>query len=423
VAGIGKTISEKVLSRASGKPDASAGEIVLAEVDLLMLHEITGPLAIRAFEEMGFERVWDPSKVVVAFDHNVPPSDISSAAMMREMRSFVRAKGLENFFEIGRGGIAHQLLAEGGMSAPGKLIVGADSHTCTAGGLGAFGVGVGSTEAAAVLGTGKLWFRIPETFRVIVRNELIEPSSPKDLILEIIGEIGMDGAIYKAIEYCGEGIRSMSVDGRLTLANMSIEMSAKTGIVEPDERVASYIRERTGRSVEPIRSDDDAEFEESFEFDASETEPLVAVPPRIDDVKPARELGGIEIDQAFLGSCTNGRLEDLRAAARVLGSKKVDPRVRMVVTPASMEIYREAMREGLLDAFARAGAIVCCPSCGPCLGMSQGVLGPEEVCISSTNRNFVGRMGHRSSRVFLASPATVAASAIAGRITDPRDVG
>lgn len=422
MAEIGKTISEKILSRASGKPNASAGEIVLAEVDLLMLHEITGPLAIRAFEEMGFEEVWDPSRVVVVFDHNVPPSDISSASMMREMRSFVRAKGLANFFEIGRGGIAHQLLAEKGMSAPGRLIVGADSHTCTAGGLGALGVGVGSTEAAAVLGTGKLWFRVPETFRVIVRNRLIEPSSPKDLVLEVIGEIGMDGAIYKAIEYCGEGIRSMGVDGRLTLANMAIEMSAKTGIVEPDERIASYIKERTGRDVELVRSDEDAEFEETFEFDASKTEPMVAIPPRIDDVRPARELGDIEIDQAFLGSCTNGRLEDLRAAAKLLKSKKVNPRVRMVVAPASMEIYREAMREGLLDIFVEAGAIVCAPSCGPCLGMSQGVLGPEEVCVSSTNRNFVGRMGHRSSKVYLASPATVAASAIAGRIIDPRDV-
>ncbi|MEM2734721.1 MAG: 3-isopropylmalate dehydratase large subunit, partial [Candidatus Bathyarchaeia archaeon] len=371
---------------------------------------------------MGFERVWDPSKVVVVFDHNVPPSDISSASMMREMRAFVKAKGLTNFFEIGRGGIAHQLMAERGMSAPGRLIVGADSHTCTAGGLGAFGVGVGSTEAAAVLGTGKLWFRVPETFRVIVSNKLIEPSSPKDLILEIIGEIGMEGAIYKAIEYCGEGIRAMSLDGRLTLANMSIEMSAKTGIVEPDGKVASYIRERTGMEVELIRSDEDAEFEETFEFDASRTEPMVAIPPRIDDVKPARELGGVEIDQAFLGSCTNGRLEDLKAAARLLKSRKVSPRVRMVVTPASMEIYREAMREGLLDIFVEAGAIVCPPSCGPCLGMSQGVLGPEEVCVSSTNRNFVGRMGHRSSKVYLASPATVAASAIAGRITDPRDI-
>ena len=416
------TISEQVLARASNKASVQPGEIVIANVDLLMINEITGPLAVEAFEEMGFDRVWDRDKIVAVNDHAIPAVDIKSATLMKKMRMFARAYGIRNFYDVARGGIAHQLLVEKGFVGPGKLVVGADSHTCTSGSVGALSVGVGSTEAGAVMGTGKLWFRVPETMRIEVTGHLKEPVMAKDLILKIIGEVRADGATYKAVEFCGEGISKISIDGRMTTANMSIEMGAKTGIVEPDQTTINYLKAKTGHSVPLIKSDPDAEYAEELQFDASEVEPMVAAPFQVDNVKTVDEVQGTEIDQAFIGSCTNGRKEDLRIAAKIVKNRNIYSGVRFIVIPASTEIYREAMREGILETLLDAGAVISNPTCGPCLGMSQGVLAAEEVCISSSNRNFVGRMGDKSSRVFLASPATVAASALAGRIADPRGV-
>ena len=416
------TISEQVLARASNKASVQPGEIVIANVDLLMINEITGPLAVEAFEEMGFDRVWDRDKIVAVNDHAIPAVDIKSATLMKKMRMFARAYGIRNFYDVARGGIAHQLLVEKGFVGPGKLVVGADSHTCTSGSVGALSVGVGSTEAGAVMGTGKLWFRVPETMRIEVTGHLKEPVMAKDLILKIIGEVRADGATYKAVEFCGEGISKISIDGRMTIANMSIEMGAKTGIVESDQTTVDFLKMKTGHSVPLIKSDPDAEYAEELQFDASEVEPMVAVPFQVDNVKTVDEVQGTEIDQAFIGSCTNGRKEDLRIAAKIVKNRNIHSGVRFIVIPASTEIYREAMREGILETLLDAGAVISNPTCGPCLGMSQGVLAAEEVCISSSNRNFVGRMGDKSSRVFLASPATVAASALAGRIADPRGV-
>ena len=416
------TISEQVLARASNKASVQPGEIVIANVDLLMINEITGPLAVEAFEEMGFDRVWDRDKIVAVNDHAIPAVDIKSATLMKKMRMFARAYGIRNFYDVARGGIAHQLLVEKGFVGPGKLVVGADSHTCTSGSVGALSVGVGSTEAGAVMGTGKLWFRVPETMRIEVTGHLKEPVMAKDLILKIIGEVRADGATYKAVEFCGEGISKISIDGRMTTANMSIEMGAKTGIVEPDQTTINYLKAKTGHSVPLIKSDPDAEYAEELQFDASEVEPMVAAPFQVDNVKTVDEVQGTEIDQAFIGSCTNGRKEDLRIAAKIVKNRNIHSGVRFIVIPASTEIYREAMREGILETLLDAGAVISNPTCGPCLGMSQGVLAAEEVCISSSNRNFVGRMGDKSSRVFLASPATVAASALAGKIADPRGV-
>jgi 3-isopropylmalate/(R)-2-methylmalate dehydratase large subunit len=416
------TVCEKVLAKKSGKASVSPGEIVVADIDLLMINEITGPFAIRAFEDMGFNKVWDPEKIVAVLDHAIPAVDVLSATAMKEMRRFSRAYAIRNFYDIGsESGIAHQLLVEKSLVRPGMLVAGADSHTCTAGAVGAVGVGIGSTEAAAILATGRLWFKVPETIRIEVTGSLEPPIMAKDLILDIIGKVGADGATYKAIEYCGEAFSGISIDGRMTIANMSVEMGAKTGIVTTDSVTAEHFQ-RTGRSFALVEGDPDARYDENLKFDACELEPKVAAPFQVDHVVDVSEVEDVEIDQAFIGSCTNGRLEDLRLAAKIVRGRKVHPHVRFIVIPASMKIYREALREGLLEILLSAGAIVSNPTCGPCLGMSQGVLAPDEVCVSSSNRNFVGRMGDKSSRVYLASPATVAASAVTGKITDPRRI-
>lgn len=414
------TTCEKILAKNSGRASVFPGDIVVADVDLLMINEITGPFAVRAFEEMGFDEVQNPEKVVAVLDHAIPAVDVRSATVMKEMRRFARTYGVMNFYDVGgEGGIAHQLLVEKGFVGPGMLVVGADSHTCTAGAVGALAVGVGSTEAAAILATGKLWFRVPGTVKIEVTGHLRLPVMAKDLILSIIGNIGADGATYKAVEFCGEGVSKISIDGRMTIANMSVEMGAKTGIVQTDKVTIDYLK-KTGRSLLLIESDPEARYERTLRFDASKLEPMIAAPFQVDNVMEVDEVEGVEIDQAFLGSCTNGRMEDLRAAANIMRKRKAHPRVRFIVIPASMEVYREALREGILETFVSSGAVICNPTCGPCLGMSQGVLAADEVCVSSSNRNFVGRMGDKTSRVYLASPTTVAASAVAGKITDPR---
>jgi len=415
-------IVEKILAKASGEKEVAPGQIVDAKVDAAMIHDLTGPRAIESFEEIGVEKVWDPNKIVVIFDHDVPPSTIKAAELQKRVREFVRKQGIKNFYDIGRGGVCHVVMLEKGHVRPGDLIVGADSHTVTYGALGAFTTGIGATDMAAVMATGTIWLRVPEALKFEVTGGLGKFVLAKDLILHIIGMIGSDGATYKAMIFSGEAVREIGIDGRATICNMSIEAGAKAGIVEPDEKTIQYVRERVNGDFTPLKSDPDAEFSKTFEINASELEPQVAIPHSVDNVKPVSEVGDIEIDQAFLGTCTNGRLDDLRVAAEVLRGKKVKEGVRFVIIPGSQEVYEKALKEGLIDIFVSAGAVVGVPGCGPCIGISRGVLADGEVCISAANRNFVGRMGSPKAKIYLASPATVAASAITGKITDPREV-
>lgn len=415
-------IIEKILANASGKQQVSPGEIIEANIDAAMIHDLTGPLAIKSFREIGAKKVWDNNKVVIILDHLVPASSIISANLHKIVRNFAEEQNIKNFYDVGRGGVCHQVMPEKGHVRPAEVIVGADSHTCTYGAFGAFATGIGSTEMAAVFATGKLWFRVPEVIKVDVTGELQKMVTPKDVTLNIVGKIGADGAIYKGLEFGGSTIRDMSVDGRMVLSNMAVEMGAKAGIIEPDQKTLDYVKARTDKPFKPIKSDPDTTYERVVDVNVSDLEPQVAVPHSVDNVKPVSEVEDIEVDQAFIGSCTNGRLEDLRSAARVLKGKKTARGVRLVVIPASQEIYLNALNEGLIKTFMDAGATIGNPNCGPCLGGHMGILAEGEACISSSNRNFVGRMGSTKSFVYLASPATVAASAITGKITDPREV-
>ena len=413
-------IIEKILANASGKRAVSPGEIIEASIDAAMIHDLTGPLAIKSFRKIGAKKVWDNQRIVVILDHIVPASSVISANLHRIVRNFVEEQNIENFYDVGRGGVCHQVMPEKGHVRPGEVIVGADSHTCTYGAFGAFATGIGSTEIAAVFATGKLWFRVPEVIKVNVTGKFRKMVTAKDLTLNVVGNIGADGAIYKGLEFGGATIREMSVDGRMVLCNMAVEMGAKAGIIEPDQKTLDYVKGRTDKTIKPVKSDPDAVYERVLDVDISDLEPQVAVPHSVDNVKPVSEVEDIEVDQAFIGSCTNGRLEDLRSAARVLKGKRIAGGVRLVVIPASQEIYLNALNEGLIKTFMEAGATIGNPNCGPCLGGHMGILAEDEVCISSSNRNFVGRMGSTKSYVYLASPATVAASAITGKITDPR---
>ncbi|MEM2321005.1 MAG: 3-isopropylmalate dehydratase large subunit [Candidatus Bathyarchaeia archaeon] len=414
---MGKTIAEKIFSLASGK-DVYAGDIVVAKVDAAMVHDGTALLALEAFEDMGGKSVWDPSRVLVVIDHVAPSSNESFAKVHESMRRFAHKYGTR-ICDVGSG-ICHQLMVESGLVRPGSLIVGADSHTCTYGALGAFSTGIGSTEMAAALMSGKLWFKVPGTIRIEINGSLLPMVLPKDLILKIVGNIGADGATYRAVEYCGETIKNMSIDGRLTLCNMAVEMGAKSGIIEPDEKTKEYLRSIGVKDYIFIENDEDAEYSEKISIKASDLEPMVACPHSVDNVKPVKDVEGIEVDQVFLGSCTNGRIEDLRIASEILKGRKIKSGVRMIVIPASRSVYLQALREGLIERFIEAGCVVCNPGCGPCAGAHQGILGPEEVCLSTSNRNFKGRMGSADAEIYLASPATAAASALEGKITDPR---
>jgi 3-isopropylmalate/(R)-2-methylmalate dehydratase large subunit len=413
-------IIEKILADASGKREVSPGEIVEASIDVAMIHDLTGPLAIKSFRNIGAKKVWDNQRIVVILDHLVPASSVISANLHKIVRNFVEEQNIENFYDVGRGGVCHQVMPEKGHVRPGEVIVGADSHTCTYGAFGAFATGIGSTEMAAVFATGKLWFRVPEVIKVNVTGKFQNLVTAKDLTLNVVGKIGADGAIYKGLEFGGSTIRDMSVDGRMVLCNMAVEMGAKAGIIEPDEKTLDYVKGRTDKTIKPVKSDPESVYEKVLDVDVSALEPQVAVPHSVDNVKPVSEVENVEVDQAFIGSCTNGRLEDLRSAARVLKGKKIARGVRLIVIPASQEIYLNALNEGLIKTFMEAGATIGNPNCGPCLGGHMGVMAEDEVCISSSNRNFVGRMGSTKSYVYLASPATVAASAITGKIIDPR---
>ncbi len=415
-------MAEKILAEKAGKREVSPGEIVEAEVDCVMLNDVTALPAIKAFERFGERAKPKPEITVLVQDHYVPNKDIPSAEQAKAMREFARKHGIKHYYEVGRGGICHQVLFEEGFAAPGRLLVGADSHTCTCGALGAFCVGVGSTEAASAMVLGRLWFRVPETIKVEVDGRLGEHVMGKDVILHIIGDIGVDGALYRALEFHGSTLKHLSLSDRLSITNMAVEAGAKTGIMPPDARVREHLRGRVRGGYTEVHPDPDAVYAEELSYSAEEIPPTVAKPYLPSNTAPASELGHITIDQAYLGSCTNGRIEDLRVAARILMGRKVHPDVRMIVVPASRKVYMQAVEEGLVEVFLHAGAFVSGPTCGACLGGYMGVLGRGERAISSTNRNFVGRMGHAESEVYLANPAVVAASAVTGRITDPAEL-
>ncbi|HEX54572.1 MAG: 3-isopropylmalate dehydratase large subunit [Candidatus Altiarchaeales archaeon] len=416
---MGKTISEKILSMHS-KEDAYAGDIVIAEIDFAMSQDGTTPLAIKSFKEMNSKRVWNPRKMAFVIDHSAPSPNQDVSNLHKMMREFAIEHGIENFYDIGSG-VCHQVMVESGSITSGDLVVGADSHTCMYGALGIFATGIGSTDMAAVFTSGKLWFRVPETMRLIINGNLQNGVYAKDLILHIIGRLGADGATYMTTEFTGELISKLSMDSRFTICNMAVEMGAKTGIIKPDNKTIEWLKNRTKRKPLILDNDPDAEFSKTLEFDADDITPQIAKPHRVDNVVDITDVEGIKIDEAFIGTCTNGRLEDLEIAARILKNKKVNRDVRFIVAPASREIYIEAMNRGIIQILLRAGAAIVTPGCGPCVGTHNGVPSDGENVISTANRNFKGRMGNNKAFIYLASPATVAASAIKGEITDPRE--
>jgi len=419
---MGMTITEKILAAHAGKECVQPGELVNVKVDLALGNDITAPVAINEFEKIGVDRVYDRDRVVLVPDHFVPNKDIKSAEQAKQMREFARKHGLTNYFEVGQMGIEHCLLPEQGLVGPGDLVIGADSHTCTYGGLGAFSTGVGSTDLAAAMALGETWLKVPESIKFIYHGEMPEWLTGKDLILYTIGKIGVDGALYMAMEFTGPAVEKMSVDGRLTMANMAVEAGAKNGIVAPDEITRAYVEGRAKRPFTFYSSDPAAVYAQVHEFDVSKMEPAVAMPHLPENVKPVSQVSGVTIDQAVIGSCTNGRMDDLREAARVLKGHKASGNVRLLIIPGTQDIYRQAMREGLFEIFLDAGAAISTPTCGPCLGGHMGILARGERSIATTNRNFVGRMGHPGSEVYLSSPSVAAASAILGRIGAPWEV-
>lgn len=417
------TISEKILARSAGKKEVSPGEIVSARVHKVMTMDLLGPSAFEIFRKLGAQKVWDPEKIIVVFDHMVPAPDAKSAELHQASRKAVKEYGIKYFYDVGRQGIAHQIMCDEAHVLPGTVVVGSDAHATTWGALGAFATGIGITDAAVVFATGELWLRVPESIKLNITGELPNMVMSKDLILHIMGKLKLEGHCnYKAMEFTGPTIENMSVASRMTICNMVTDMGAKNGIMNPDKKVISYMKERTKEPFEVITSDPNAEYEETIPIDVSHLEPQVACPHSMDNVKPVREVEGTPIDQVVLGSCTNGRMEDLEIAARIIKNKKVHPNVRMLVFPASHSIFIEATKKGLVADFLEAGALVCPPTCGPCAGRSLGPLGPGEVALSTTNRNFEGRMGSPSAKIYLSSPTTATASAIKGRITDPRNV-
>jgi 3-isopropylmalate/(R)-2-methylmalate dehydratase large subunit len=419
---MGMTLTEKILAAHSGRDRVRPGDLVEARVDFCFANDITAPLAIREFEKIGVPTVFDPGRVGLVPDHYAPNKDIPSAEQCKVMREFARRHHIQHYYEVGRAGIGHVQMAEEGLVLPGEVFVGADSHTCNHGALGAFSTGVGSSDLAAVMATGELWFRVPETLRFVFAGHPAPWVTGKDLVLRVIGDIGVDGARYCAMEFAGEALRHLTMDERFSITNMAVEAGGKNGIMEPDEATLEWVRPRAKRPFAPVYPDPDAEYARVFEYDTSRFEPVVAAPSSPGNVVPVREAAGVPVDQVFVGTCTNGRLEDLRVAARFLVGRRVHPRTRMLVIPATPAIYRQALKEGLIETFVDAGATVSTSTCGPCIGGHMGVLAAGEVCVSTSSRNFVGRMGHRESKVYLAGPAVAAASAVMGRLAHPDEV-
>ncbi|MGQ0550572.1 MAG: 3-isopropylmalate dehydratase large subunit [Armatimonadota bacterium] len=419
---MGMTLTEKILASHAGLESVRPGDLVEAKVDFCFANDITAPLAFREFEKIGVPTVFDRERVALVPDHYAPNKDIASAEQCKVMREFARAHDIPHYYEVGRAGIAHVLLAEDGLVLPGEVFVGADSHTCNHGALGAFSTGVGSSDLAATMATGSLWFRVPETLRFVLHGRPAPWVTGKDMVLQIIGDIGVDGARYCAMEFVGEALKHLTMDERFSIANMAVEAGGKNGIMEPDETVLDWVRPRAKRPFTPAFADPDAEYATVREYDTSRLEPVVSAPSSPGNVVSVREAAGVPVDQCFIGTCTNGRLEDLRVAARLLRGRKVHPRTRLLVIPATPAVYRQALAEGLIEIFMDAGAVVSASTCGPCIGGHMGVLASGEVCVSTSSRNFVGRMGHREAKVYLSGPAVAAATAVLGRLAHPDEV-
>ena len=415
------TLAEKILATHTDKKEVSPGEFLNVRVDLILANDITAPIAIREFRRMGVDRVFDPSKIVMVPDHFTPNKDIASAEQVKVMREFCREQGVI-YFEVGQMGIEHVLLPEQGLVLPGDIVIGADSHTCTYGALGSFATGMGSTDIAAAMATGDIWMKVPPTIKLVYHGSLGKWVGGKDLILYTIGDIGVDGALYSVMEFTGEAVDSLPLDGRFTMANMAIEAGAKAGIFRVDNKTQLYIKPRARRPYMVYEPDNNGEYAQVIDYDISTIEPQVALPHSPANTRPVSQVGDIEIDQVVIGSCTNGRFEDLQLAAQVLKGRKVHPRVRCIIIPGSQEVYLDAVTRGLIEVFIKSGAAVSTPTCGPCLGGHMGILASGERCIATTNRNFVGRMGSPQSKVYLANPAVAAASAIAGRIVGPDEI-
>lgn len=416
------TMTQKILAAHSGLNEVKQGQLINVKLDLVLGNDVTTPVAVKEFEKMGVKEVFDKKKVAIVPDHFTPNKDIKSAEQCKCIRDFARSKDIENYFEIGEMGIEHALIPEKGLAVPGDVIIGADSHTCTYGALGAFSTGVGSTDMAAGMATGEAWFKVPDAIKFVLKGKMGKWVCGKDVILHIIGMIGVDGALYKSMEYTGEGLSTLSMDDRFTISNMAIEAGAKNGIFEVDEKTLEYVKEHSSREYKIFKADKDAEYSKIIEIDLSTIKPTVAFPHLPENTRTIDQVGEVKIDQVIIGSCTNGRIEDLRMAAKILKGKKVNKNVRTIIFPATQKIYLQALKEGLLEIFVEAGAAVSTPTCGPCLGGHMGILAKGERAVATTNRNFVGRMGHPESEVYLASPAVAATSAITGKISSPEEV-
>ena len=416
------TMTQKILAAHAGLPEVKAGQLINAKLDMVLGNDITSPVAINEFTRSGFTGVFDTDKIAMVMDHFAPNKDIKAAQQTKQCRTFARQFQIKNYFDVGEMGIEHALLPDKGLVAPGECVIGADSHTCTYGALGAFSTGVGSTDMAAGMATGEAWFKVPSAIRFVLTGKLQPRVSGKDVILHIIGKIGVDGALYRSMEFTGPGLASLSMDDRLCIANMAIEAGAKNGIFEVDDITRAYVDERVTRPYTVFKADEDAKYDETYEINLSEIEPTVACPHLPENARLAKELGDVHPDQVVIGSCTNGRLSDMAAAAEILKGKHIAPGIRCIVIPATQAVYKDCIRLGYMDIFIDAGCAVSTPTCGPCLGGYMGVLAENEIAVSTTNRNFVGRMGHATSKVYLASPEVAAATALCGHIVDPRDL-
>jgi 3-isopropylmalate/(R)-2-methylmalate dehydratase large subunit len=416
------TMTQKILAAHAGLDEVKAGQLIMADVDLVLGNDITTPVAVNEFRKNGFEQVFDKQKIAIVPDHFTPNKDIKAAEQCKFIREFAYEQEIENYFEVGEMGIEHALIPEQGLAVPGDVIIGADSHTCTYGALGAFSTGIGSTDMAAAMATGKTWFKVPGAIKFTLTGRPGKWVSGKDIILHIIGMIGVDGALYRSMEFVGDGIAHLSMDSRFTMANMAIEAGAKNGIFLVDDQTLAYVKEHSTKPYTVYEPDPDAEYEAEYTIDLSKIRPTVAFPHLPENTRTIDEVGSIKIDQVVIGSCTNGRIEDIRVAASILKGRKVANGVRVIVFPATQKIYLQALREGLIEQLIEAGAVVSTPTCGPCLGGHMGILASGERAVATTNRNFVGRMGHPESEVYLASPAVAAASALTGRISNPEDI-
>ena len=419
---MGMTMTQKILASHAGLKEVNAGQLVMANLDLVLGNDVTTPVAVNEFNKMGVDNVFDKKKIAIVPDHFSPNKDIKSAEQCKCIREFAYAKGIENFFEVGQMGIEHALLPEKGLVVTGDVVIGADSHTCTYGALGAFSTGVGSTDMAAGMASGKCWFKIPEAIKFVITGKMQKWVCGKDVILHIIGMIGVDGALYQSMEYTGPGLQNLSIDYRFTISNMAIEAGAKNGIFEVDDKTLEYVKEHSTKTPMIFKADADAQYSRVIEIDLSTIKPTVAFPHLPDNTRTIDEVGEVILDQVVIGSCTNGRIEDLRMAASIFKGKTVNPKIRTLIFPATQKIYLQALREGLIEIFIEAGIAVSTPTCGPCLGGHMGILAKGEKALSTTNRNFVGRMGDPESEVYLCSPAVAAASAITGKISSPEEV-